>query len=231
MKKPTLILQNCEAELAGTIFDYFEDSGRDYLLVCTYRNDDFPDCDEVEAIITLGCPESIIDYYQFEYLKRLYHFFSQAVRVGKPNLGICFGGQLLAKVLGARVERNAVKEIGNYRVRLTEAGKKDALFKDFPESFPVMHWHADTFRIPHGLELLAEGDDCRNQAFRKEKMVAVQFHLEATADELDKWCDVYRDELEEVGKNKEQLVAQYRKNAETIKKLNYLLLDNFLSLQ
>jgi len=226
--KPTLILQNCEAELAGTIFDYFRDRDRDYLLVCTYRGDDFPDYDEIDAIITLGCPESIIDYYQFDYLKRLYHFSSQAVRIGKPNLGICFGGQLLAKILGASVEHAAVKEIGNYQVRLTEAGKKDPLFNDFPETFPVMHWHSDTFAIPHGLELLAEGDDCRNQAFRKETMAAVQFHLEATTEELDKWCDVYRRELEEVGKDKQQLITEYSKNADTIKALNYQLLDNFL---
>ena len=64
---------NCEAELAGTLLDYFKDRNRNYLLVHTYQNVKFPDLDDINAIITLGCPESILNYYQFDYLKKLYH--------------------------------------------------------------------------------------------------------------------------------------------------------------
>jgi len=90
---------------------------------------------------------------------------------------------LLARAAGAEVRKNPVMEIGGYEVRLTDAGKKDTLFKNFPGTFPVFHWHGDTFDIPQGAELLVTGEKCKNQAFRYKNSVALQFHLEVTSSE------------------------------------------------
>ena len=49
-------------------------------------------------------------------------------------------------------------------------------------TFPVFHWHEETFDLPAGATLIAEGDAVKNQAFRIGSAVGVQFHPEVTAE-------------------------------------------------
>ncbi len=228
--KPYLILQNCNTELGGSVIDYFESRELPHKVVHTYSGEDIPELNEVESIINLGCPISMNNYHQHDFLKNLYQYVAGAVRVEKPYLGICFGGQMLAKILGARVEQNEKPEIGTYNVSLTKAGKSDKIFEGFDDPFPVFHWHSDTFKIPYGTEQLAEGDDCKNQAFRKGRMVGIQFHLEATGKEVPLWCDEYADELTKFGATKNKIVSEYENVFEKTKSMNYKMLDNFLNL-
>lgn len=228
--KPILIIQNCQIESAGTILDYLNEKALPYQSLHSYQGHQFPQAGDVSSVICLGTPVSVNEYHDFEYLKALYRFVSEIVRNNQPYLGLCFGGQLLARVVGAKVERNPVMEIGNYRVKLTDAGLSDPIFDGFPRQFDVFHWHGDTFKIPFNAQLLAEGIDCKNQAFRKEKAVGVQFHLEAKPDDIPLWCDAYADELETVGKTKNDILEAYSAKFETIKKLNFQLLDNFFKI-
>ncbi len=229
--KPVLVIQNTPYESPGNILPYLNDRRLPFTLLKSYEEGaTFPSLDSIGAIINLGCPHSVTRYAEHEFLKRLYAFVAGAVRENVPYLGICFGGQLLAKILGARVEANPVKEIGTYTVRLTDEAKSDPLFRGMPESFPVFHWHGDTFRIPFDASHLVIGEDCRNQAFRKGNFVALQFHLEALADEIPDWCHSYADELSEFGKTEADIVEGYRSVALESGKLGYKLLDNFFAL-
>jgi GMP synthase (glutamine-hydrolysing) len=228
--KPVCIIQNCEAETPGTIIDYLDSRKRPCLIVPSFRTGAFPPLETVEAVVNLGCPVSMTHYREHEFLREVYAFVAEAVRTNKPYLGICFGAQMLAHVLGARVTPNSVKEIGSYRVRLTSEGARDSLFAGFDGAFDVFHWHGDTFGVPFGASLLVERDDCKNQAFRQGNLVGLQFHLEAAASEVPLWCDAYSDELREVGKTKEEIVEQYRHVAETVRELNFTFLDSFFQL-
>jgi len=52
----------------------------------------------------------------------------------------------------------------------------------------VLHWHGDTFDLPEGAELLASTDLYPNQAFAwGEHALALQFHVEVTAQGLERW--------------------------------------------
>ncbi len=228
--KPVLIIQNTPFESPGNVPAYLRERNISTQIVRSYVNDVFPEPDSVSAIINLGCPHSVTTYYQHDFLTKLYAYASGAVRANVPYLGICFGGQMLAKILGARVEANPVKEIGTYTVNLTEAGKSDPLFAGFPDTFPVFHWHGDTFRIPFDAAHLVSGEDCKNQAFRKGRLVALQFHLEALAEEVPSWCDVYADELAGFGAEKKNIIADYNLVADQVSKLGLRLLDNFFAL-
>ncbi|NOY88903.1 MAG: type 1 glutamine amidotransferase [FCB group bacterium] len=228
--KPILIIQNCKVETAGTILDFLENNKLPYKIVHTYKNQPLPPITDTEAVINLGCPYSVINYYQHDFLKSLYQYIAENIRHNKPYLGICFGGQILAQVLGAKVEPCHTKEIGIYQVKLNEQGVHDPFFKDFDSEFPVFQWHGDTFHIPLGAKLLVEGSSCQNQAFRHGNMLALQFHLEASLQEIPLWCDTYRQELVETHKTKNEIITTFEKEAEKIKKLNYKLLDNFLGL-
>lgn len=228
--KPVLIIQNCPIESGGTILEYLNQKALPYQSLHSYQGHDFPKIEDVSAVICLGTPVSVNEYHSFEYLKNLYRFVSEIVRNNQPYLGLCFGGQLLARVLGAKVERNKVMEIGTYQVTLTDDGKTDPLFENFPDRFDVFHWHGDTFKIPFNAKLLAEGVDCKNQAFRKERAVGLQFHFEALPTEIPAWCDAYADEMETLDKTKEGIIEEYSAKFESIKKLNFQLLDNFFKL-
>lgn len=225
--KPLLIVQNCEIESAGTTLDYLRERQLPHTLVYSFTDQELPDPSGISAAIVMGCPESVYNFRDYPHLTKLYAFVAAVIRQNLPYLGICGGAQMLAKVLGAEVKPNPVKEIGSCQVHLTEKGKRDFLFNGFDDKFEVFQWHGDTFKVPFGAELLVEGADCTNQAFRKGNLVGLQFHLEAKLAEATVWCDRYAHELVEVGRTHEQVLAGYRPFADTARTLNFRLLDNF----
>jgi GMP synthase (glutamine-hydrolysing) len=225
--KPILIIQNCAVEKAGSIIDYLNSHSIPYSILHTYKDEPFPDLSQLEAVICMGCPISISEYQNHDFLKKLYSFGEKILHEDIPYLGICFGGQLLAKLLGAQVKRNPVNEIGVYNVHLTSDGLHDPLFSGFDRNFPVSEWHGDTFGIPSDCSLLVEGKDCRNQAFRHGKQVAMQFHFETTREMLIDWCEEFSSDLASFGKTKEVLLEEFSPVETELLTMNYKLLDNF----
>ena len=228
--KPVYIIQNWASEGPGHIRDYLDHTGHTSRVIRSYNGEALPDPAEAEALIVMGCPISVTEYLDHDHLKRLFACMAAAMRDDTPLLGICFGGQMLAKILGARVEKNPVKEIGIYPAQLTDAGSNDPLLAGFEKEFNVFHWHGDTFRVPSGVDLLVKGETCTNQAFRKGRAVALQFHVETTAADVPVWCDEYAAELSEIGKTKDQMIAQFAEHADDLAKLTPKLLGNFFGL-
>jgi GMP synthase (glutamine-hydrolysing) len=145
-----------------------------------------PDIAAYDALIFLGGPMSVNDDLAF--LRREMECIRQAISRQQPLLGICLGAQLIARALGATVRRNAVKEIGWYRLDFIEAAGRDRLFQGISQE-TVFHWHGETFDLPPGAELLASSDLCRNQAYRiGESVYGLQFHLEVTPEIIADWC-------------------------------------------
>ena len=149
------------------------------------------------------------------------------LRHGVPILGICFGGQLLATILGARVERNPVRRSAFTPARLTEAGVDDPLTAGFGHDFHVFHWHNDTFRVPHGAQLLVEGETCTNQLFRRGRAAAVQFSFRGHCDDVARWCVEYADEMTAEAKTTDELTTQFASHADEFRRLNKLFIENF----
>jgi GMP synthase (glutamine-hydrolysing) len=146
-----------------------------------------PDWQESAAFLFMGGPMSAND--NFDYLKQELRVIECAVGAGKPVLGVCLGSQLLAKALGARVYRNAVKEIGWAPVRWSQEARADTLFTGLADEDTVFHWHGETFDLPENAVRLASSAACRNQAFRYgEACYGLQFHLEVTPEMIAAWC-------------------------------------------
>ncbi len=227
-QKPILIIQNHPVESAGTILDWLTERALGYTVVHTYRHQALPAHDDIEAAICLGCPHTAVKYYELDYLKNLHTWLTRLVRENRPCLGLCFGAQIMAAILGARVEQNKAHEIGTYTAKLTDDGKSDPIFDGFPDEFPVFHWHHDTFRTPFGGAHLASTKAWKHQAYRKDRQVGLQFHLEARLNDVPKWCDTYATELTDANLIKEKIVADFTDVADTLRTLNYRLLDNWL---
>jgi GMP synthase (glutamine-hydrolysing) len=100
-----------------------------------------------------------------------------AVGDGVPVLGICFGGQVLARVLGARLYRLPEPEIGWVTLASQHPGVPPG---------PWLAWHRDAFELPPGAVPLA-GGGASLQAFSAGPHAGVQFHPEATEPIADSW--------------------------------------------
>jgi GMP synthase-like glutamine amidotransferase len=99
----------------------------------------------------------------------------ELVDAGVPTLGICLGGELLARALGARVGP-APEEIGFTQVERTAAD--DPLLRDLPPQFDALQWHSYGFELPDGAVALAR-NEATLQAFRAgEHAWGLQFHPE-----------------------------------------------------
>ena len=114
-------------------------------------------------------------------LHRLENVIKYARRRDMPVMGICFGHQLIGRTFGAQCTHDkAQSKFGTYEVHETTEGKKDALFKNLPETFGAQYAHKDSLtRLPDGAVLLAESDVCKFGALRYGKsMYTFQFHPE-----------------------------------------------------
>jgi GMP synthase (glutamine-hydrolysing) len=134
--------------------------------------------------IIFGGPMSVND--ADEWVKKEIDFAGLALKENAPLLGICLGGQMIARCLGERVAPHpeGLAEIGYYPVEATEEGR-EICAAQFPDH--VYQWHFEGFDLPRGAQLLARGRTFENQAFRYGSAVALQFHPEVTYSTICRW--------------------------------------------
>jgi len=153
-----------------------------------------PPRDGFDLLIVMGGPMSVNDEGEHPWLRGEKQFIRDTIARGTPVLGVCLGAQLIASALGARVFRNAQKEIGWHPI---EAVPTNADVFRFPETLPVFHWHGETFDLPPGAVRLARSAACANQAFQiGRRTLALQFHLEVTPEAVQAFVDHCGDELQ-----------------------------------
>lgn len=155
-----------------------------------------PEQADFDWLVIMGGPMNIYEEDPYPWLVREKRFVREAVDVGKTVLGICLGAQLLADVLGGKVFRNPVKEIGWHPVEITESGAESGLFGFLPKRLTAFHWHGDTFHLPPGAVRTATSVGCPNQAFLfGDRVVGLQFHLESTPESIEAILANCADEL------------------------------------
>ena len=102
--------------------------------------------------------------------------------LGVPVLGICYGHQLMASVLGGEVAATGQREYGATDLALDEGGA-GALLQDLPERDTVWMSHGDAVtRAPEGFRVTARTDQIPIAAMEDPArgLYAVQFHPEVT---------------------------------------------------
>ncbi len=115
---------------------------------------------------------------------------ASALEAGIPTLGICLGGQLLARAAGGRVGPIAEPEIGWFAVELTAEGRDDALLGGLGEGFDAFQWHLYGFDTPAGAVRLASSPRA-TQAFRIGDVAwGIQFHIEVDEQISAGWLSI-----------------------------------------
>jgi len=179
-------LQHAPFEGLGKIEHWLERNGYEISATHLYRDEPLPDAQtlqQIDLLIIMGGPMSVNDETQLPWLAAEKAFIRQALNADRRILGICLGAQLIASALGNSVHANVQQEIGWFPVQ-GNTHHNGAAFH-FPQEITVLHWHGETFDLPHGAVPLASSAACTNQAFQLGRsVIGLQFHLEATRELL-----------------------------------------------
>lgn len=194
-------LQHVEFEGLGCIEPWMNATRHDVSCTRLWAGDELPVPGDIEGLVVMGGPMGIYDHQEYPWLAAEKAFIKEVIGQNKPVLGICLGAQLIADCLGSDVWKNEHKEIGFYRLRRHKfpmVGNPDhEISKDWKNQ-TVFHWHGDTFGIPDGAVRLASSEATENQAFvYKDKVLALQFHLETIEESLLSLYENAYDEIED----------------------------------
>lgn len=201
-------IQHLAFEDLGCIADVIADRGWQ-VQVMDATQKDFSSAQDADLLILLGGPISVNDSRRFEFLSDECRLLERRLAAGSATLGICLGAQLIAKVLGAHVYPMGFKEIGFSPLHLNEAGTAHPLSEI---GAPVLHWHGETYDLPEGATHLASTKGCPQQAFSVgTHILALQFHVEVRARELERWLVGHVVEIEAAGLDPIELRAQAAK--------------------
>lgn len=228
------VFQHLSCEHPGIFREFLRRDGAEVETVELDAGDRIPSLDGTDALLVFGGPMNVDEEDRYPWLVPETAAIRAAALGGMPILGVCLGGQLLAKALGARVTKNPEPEVGLLDVELTEAGAVDPLFAGWPRRAAVVQWHSDTFAIPDGGVRLAASPACSNQAFRYGSCgYGLQFHPEVTADMVAQWREVpeYAEVLRRMnsGADGSGFDGVARREAELARRAR-LLYDNFRTL-
>src|SRR4051812_16193799 len=106
------------------------------------------------------------DEAEHPWIKQECELLKACVLEEMPVVGICLGGQMMAKALGGKVEKNTTAEVGWFPISLNDAGQADQIAGAAGATPTVYHWHYDTFHLPTEAVLLGSSMHCPRQAYR-----------------------------------------------------------------
>jgi GMP synthase-like glutamine amidotransferase len=213
-----LILQHEEPTPPGYVTEWLREQGATAEVLRSDLQEPTADPGRYDLIVSLGSEFAAYDD-SHRFVRSEADFMRGAVDAGVPILGLCFGGQMLARVLGGEVKRGADSEIGWIPVRTRDP--------DLVPEGPWFQWHFDVITAPPDATVIAE-TDLGTQAFVAGRTLGLQFHPEVTPEIMDEWVRVYRHELDAEGVDPDALLEETNRRAAESKRTSWQLLDGFL---
>lgn len=174
-----------------------------------------------DGVIISGSQSSV--YHDEPWMVELATWVRGAIAAGLPVLGVCWGHQLLAQILGGTVEDRGAYELGYVTI---EQVQDDPFFEDVPNPFVAFATHSDeVMTLPDDVTVLARNAD-GIQAFRKDRIYGVQFHPEydmRTAEDMIQRKDISMHAMQDA------LDSVTPENVQAAQEAKHLF-DNFLEL-
>ncbi len=140
-----LVLEHDADAPAALLVAWAQSRGHELRVVAGRDPDGWPEIEEFDAIVSLGSEQSAVQS-DVPWVAREIELLARAHQRQVPVLGICFGGQALAKALGGTVARAARREV---TWRTVPSAEPELI----PEG-PWLFWHEDLFTLPPGARLL-----------------------------------------------------------------------------
>lgn len=182
---PVLILQHQLPENAAYLTTWLERHRIDYRIFNAGADDEFPASIEPYAALAvmgggMSANDALLSNRQAEIL------ILQAMRLNRPVIGHCLGGQLMSRALGAKISTSSQPEIGWQSIEYENLSVAREWFGNNPTD-TVAQWHYETFDIPAGAVRIATSPSCANQAWAMGPHLAMQFHIEIDEAKMQSW--------------------------------------------
>jgi GMP synthase-like glutamine amidotransferase len=217
-KLRALIVEHERATPGGLVYEWLEAHDAEVEELRIDIDDGHVDPRDYDLLIPLGSEFAAFDDH-IPWIPREKELLQEAVEADVSVLGICFGGQLLARALGGESFRAGESEIGWLPIRTRDP--------ELVPAGPWFQWHFDTFTAPPGATVLAD-TDVGPQAYVVGRNMGVQFHPEVTPQIMDSWVRTYRHELDAEGVDPDALLEQTRRQAAVNRRTSWQLLEAFL---
>lgn len=177
--------------------------------------------------IILGGPIGVNDTQDYPFIQNEIDLLKVRLKMNLPTLGICLGAQLIAAASDANVYAGHTKEIGWSTLSLAQV--ENNLLSALNHTH-VLHWHGDTFDLPKNATLLASSDLYPNQAFQiGNRILALQFHIEAESQSMEKWLIGHTCELRHSNIDIKNLRANNQKYAPLLENPAQQVIQKFLA--
>jgi GMP synthase-like glutamine amidotransferase len=217
--KPALIRRHGDWGPPALLADWLEARGIPYEVDRSWVGGPLPEPERYAFVASLGSKHSPRDTHEPAVVAEL-ELLDRAVARDVPVLGLCFGGQVLATVLGGEVEPAPAPELGWRDIATDDP--------DVPAG-PWLEWHYERFTPPPGASELARTPEA-SQAFRIGSHLGVQFHPESTVEIVERWARLDTDRLAARGiADGVSLVRASRARQQAAAEAAFRLFDGFLA--
>jgi GMP synthase (glutamine-hydrolysing) len=143
---------------------------------------------DYDAVIAFGGGMQADEDELYPWLAPAIDVLAEAIDRRVPTLGLCLGGQMLARACGGVIGPAERAEWGFDEVQLTAAAAQDPLFARQPARLRVYQWHSYSFALPPNAVALARSPVCL-QAFRVgDRAWGLQWHPEVTGETAMQWA-------------------------------------------
>jgi GMP synthase (glutamine-hydrolysing) len=187
------VVENMDNTHLGIVGRALDEAGADVELFRPWRDGVLPSgTHDHDGLIVLGGKQSALDDADYPYLPALAGVMRRFGDADKAVLGICLGGQLLARAYGGENILGSAKEFAWTPLDVTPEGAADPLFRGLGNRFESFHWHVDTFSLPDKAVRLVSGSAVANQCFRIGRAAyGMQFHFEAGVEVVEAWLTAF----------------------------------------
>ena len=235
-----IILQHIKIEDPGFIKDLMIKDGVELTTIELDEGEKIPkDLSKFDAMFCMGGPMDTWMEKEHPWLidekKAIKEF---VVDLKKPYLGFCLGCQLLGEVIGGKVVKSNIPEIGMLNISFSNNKKNDALFLKFPDEITSLQWHSYEVQ---GLENnkdvthLASSPETKYQIFKYQNHAyGIQFHIEVKDTTVGEWGCVpeYKSALEkQLGEGAlDKFEKDSKKHMPSMNQYSKVLYENFKKL-
>ena len=235
-----LVLQHIKIEDPGFIKDLMIKDGAELTTIELDEGEKIPkDLSKFDAMFCMGGPMDTWMEKEHPWLidekKAIKEF---VVGLKKPYLGFCLGCQLLGEVVGGKVVKSNIPEIGMLNISFSNNKSNDALFSKFPDEITSLQWHSYEVQ---GLENnkdvthLASSPETKYQIFKYQNHAyGIQFHIEVKDTTVGEWGCVpeYKSALEkQLGEGAlDKFEKDSKKHMPSMNQYSEVLYENFKKL-
>jgi len=219
-RREAWVFQHVADTPPGLLGEWLDRRAIPYRVLRLDGDDDVPtDLNGCRWLAILGSERSATDLRP-AWIRREIDLTRRAVEAEVPVLGISFGGQVLARALGAEIDLAPPPLIGWHSVEPENSGP--------PDPGPWLHFNYECFGLPDGATPLAYSAQGL-AAFCLGPHLGVQFHPEATADIVAAWAAFDADRLTRLGLDPAGVAAASEQRQRWARTAAFDLFDAFAS--